>query len=739
MKWNLKILWLISVMPFLSYGQSSRFPQRSFQVNLTEDDIKIDGFLNEDIWLQAEPIGHFYQNFPEDSILAEHNTEIKMVYTNDALYIGVVCKTAGNYYVTPSLKRDFRAGGNDNITLIFDAFNDGANAFFFGVNPFGVMREGLISNGGQVLSDFSVSWDNIWSCRTSIGDQEWVAEIRIPFSTFRFNNGSTKWRFNSYRFDMQTYERSTYVRIPRNQWIFSLAYMADLHWQEPLEGSGTPVTVIPYLAGATSRDYFAGTPSNTSFSFGADFKIAVTPGLNLDLTVNPDFSQVEVDQQITDLSRFEIFFPERRQFFLENADLFSSFGFDRINPFFSRRIGVAIDTLTGVPVQNTIYGGARLSGKLNENWRLGLMTMQTAKEDAFNLPAFNYSVASLQRRLGARSFGGVIMVNKQNFQKNDGVDNYNRVFGLDYNLATNDNRWSGKTFLHKSFSAGESGNDWSHGLRLVRNQKSYQVDWNHEYVGENYNAEVGFIQRTGYGRINPEFKLFFYSPTGYLNWHGPIVGLEQIWQSGFGMTDQRIYAGYGISGSDNSNIELSMNREYIFLFSDFDPTGTESEPLRTGTDYTYYYFTGSYNSDQSKSFYFNTSLFTGEYFAGLRFGVFGDLNYRWQPFAIFGLRFAVNYFNMDHLPGWNSTILLGPNLELTLSRKLFINTFLQYNSQSENTNINVRLQWRFAPVSDFFLVWTENYFTHSGNPSDRFAFDITNRSIVAKVTYWLNI
>ncbi len=727
------------ITPVLTIGQDSSFPDRSYNILKIDVPVFIDGRLSEEIWEKVDHMGYFYQYFPEDSVRAVMDTEIRMVYDDDALYISVICKTIGDYYVTPSLKRDFRASGNDNITFIFDAFNDGANAFFFGINPFGVMREGLISNGGQELSDFSVNWDNKWSSATSIGNKQWIAEIRIPFSTFRFNNGTTKWRFNSYRFDMQSNERSTYVRIPRNQWIFSLAYMADLEWQEPLTGSGTSMSVIPYIASGVSKNFAAGTPVQRNLAIGGDFKVTLTPGLNLDLTVNPDFSQVEVDQQITDLSRFEIFFPERRQFFLENADLFSSFGSERINPFFSRRIGVAIDTLTGTPVQNTIYAGARLSGKLSENWRVGLLTMQTAREDDFQLPGYNFSVASLQRKFGSRSFGGIILVNKQNFGSETGLTNdFNRVVGLDYTLATSDNRWFGKCFIHRSFTGGSKGNDWTHGLRISRLKKRYQMDWNHEWVGEDYNAEVGFVQRKGYKRINPEAKLFYYSPAGFFNQHGPVIGLEQIWQSGFGMTDQRIYAGYRISGSDNSEFSLLLNREYIFLFSDFDPTGTGSTPLLNGTDYTYTYVVGGYSSDQSKTLFYNVSPFLGHYFSGKRLGVSGDLNYRWQPFAVFGLRYDYNYFDMEYLPKHKSTILLGPNIELTLSRKLFINTFVQYNSQSENTNINLRLQWRFAPVSDFFLVWTENYFS-SGDPSDRFVFDIVNRSLVAKVTYWLNI
>ena len=292
-------------------GQDSDL--KSVVIKKIETPIIIDGELDEDIWQQSDAADDFWQYFPSDSILAESNTEIKMAYDDRALYLGIICKSIGNNYIIPSLKRDFRAGGNDNITLIFDPFNDGANAFFFGTNPYGVLREGLISGGGEGRGGFTTSWDNKWKCKSSIGDDYWIAEIEILFSTLRFNPGSTQWKFNSYRFDMQTNETSTWSHIPRNQRIFSLGYMGDLLWEEPLKSTGSNISIIPYATTGYSKDYedltTEGGNSDLIYNIGGDAKIGITSSLNLDLTLNPDFSQVEVDRQITDLSRFEIFFP----------------------------------------------------------------------------------------------------------------------------------------------------------------------------------------------------------------------------------------------------------------------------------------------------------------------------------------------------------------------------------------------------------------------------------------------
>ncbi|MEO0331161.1 MAG: DUF5916 domain-containing protein, partial [Bacteroidota bacterium] len=270
-------------------------------------------------------------------------------------------------------------------------------------------------------------------------------------------------------------------------------------WDEPLKKPGANISVIPYLTAGMNRDFEdpEQTTPNWPRNAGADAKIALTSGLNLDLTVNPDFSQVEVDQQVTDLSRFELFFPERRQFFLENADLFGSFGLTRVNPFFSRRIGVARDTATGQNIQNPILFGARLSGKLNENLRVGLLNMQTAKEEENGLPSFNYTVATLQQKVFDRSNVSFIFVNKQRLgmRENELYTPYNRVLGIDYNLASADGRWSGKTYFHQAITPEDTTNQkWAHGMNLIYNTRHFGFNWKHAYINEGYNAEVGFIR-----------------------------------------------------------------------------------------------------------------------------------------------------------------------------------------------------------------------------------------------------
>ena len=319
------LLFVAVCSPLLLFGQMAMGvaggSEEGVFLRRSQEKVIIDGKLDEGAWYTGSPADNFWENFPTDTILCDSKTEIYMTFDDTHLYIGAKCYAPGKDYVVPSLRRDYRAGGSDNITFLLDPFRDRTNAFVFGMNPYGVMREALISNGGNSTGDWLGEWDNKWRGESAVFDEYWSCEVAIPFSTIRFPEGQTEWYFNSYRFDTQSNTRSTWQPIPQNQIIMSLAYMGRMQWEEPPAAAGSTISLIPYLTAGTLRDYEEGLPRENNFGVGGDAKIAVTTGLNLDLTVNPDFSQVEVDRQVINLSRFEVFFPERRQFFLENSSL----------------------------------------------------------------------------------------------------------------------------------------------------------------------------------------------------------------------------------------------------------------------------------------------------------------------------------------------------------------------------------------------------------------------------------
>jgi hypothetical protein len=469
-------------------------------VKHTINKINIDGKLDEFDWQKAKVATNFWQYFPTDSLQAKNQTEIKMMFDDKNLYLGVKINSTSNNYIIPSLRRDFRASGNDNVTFIFDTFKDGSNAFFFGTNPKGVKREALLSGGGTDLRGFNMAWDTKWVCETQIHDTYYIVEIAIPLTAFKFREGETSWKFNSYQFDTQDNERNTWMNIPQNQWIFNLAYTGEMVFEKPLGKSKAPIAIIPYINAFAGKDYENDTSIN-DVKFGGDAKFAIGNSMNLDMTFNPDFSQVEVDQQVTNLTRFEVSLPERRQFFIENSDLFGDFGNARDgNPFFSRRIGIAKD-LNGNSIENGIVAGARLSGKLNNNLRLGVLSVQTEEDIANKIPATNNSVIAVQQKLFSRSNISFLLINKQATKDYSFLakeDEFNRVIGIDYNLASKDNTWNGRYFIHKSFSPTTNGNDISAGISTEYNTRDFKIRLSGVYIEDDFRSVL---------RINPKSDL----------------------------------------------------------------------------------------------------------------------------------------------------------------------------------------------------------------------------------------
>ncbi|OAV43471.1 DUF5916 domain-containing protein [Lewinella sp. 4G2] len=732
----LLVLFLLPVSLWAQFDAATAdLPPSATATRFTET-IQLDGRLDEAQWTNSQPATNFWETFPADTGRVSDQTEIYFGFDDRNLYIGAKCYVQGQDFVVPSLRRDYRAGGNDNLTFVLNPFKDKTNAIVFGMNPLGVTREALIYNGGENGSDFREEWDNKWRGQSYIGEGFYSMELIIPYTSLRFPDGDTQWYFNAYRFDTQSNTRSTWHRIPQNQMIMSLAYMGTIDFIGGApQAQGKNLTVIPYLSGNFSRDYQEGTPSDWGGNIGGDAKVGIGSGLNLDLTVNPDFSQVEVDEQVINTSRFEIFFPERRQFFLENADLFGSFGFSRTNPFFSRRIGVTRDTTTGEGLQNPIYFGARLSGKANDDLRVGLLNMQAQDNFDQGLPSYNYTVGAVQQRVGTRSSIGGIIVNKQNFGEfadtSEVNANFNRVIGFDYNLVTSNNRWTGKTFLHRSFSEGEDGDDYVHGFNLEYNVRNWNVDYDHAYVGEDYNAEVGFVPRKGFFTTGLTARRIDYPTNPNVVEKGPSINARAFFQPDDGLTDRSVELGYGWSYTNTQQLRAELEYNYIFLFDEFDPTRSDATPLPGNRGYEFTTARASYRTDRRKRFSSSFEVQGGEFFNGYRYGFGGGLVYRYQPFGAINLRMNYQYIDLPEPYASTSLFLIGPRIDLTFSKSVFLTTFVQYNDQIENVNLNARLQWRFAPVSDFFLVYTDNY--------DSLDLSVKNRAVVAKVSYWLGL
>ncbi len=715
---------LISLSSLLVQAQKKN-NHFELHIHKTSTPVLIDGVMDESAWLNAETAGDFYMVLPMDTSHARVNTEVKMTYDNENLYIIAIChhRNLAPYRVE-SLRRDFTFGKNDNFIFFLDPFNDLTNGYTFGANAAGAQWDGMLYEGGKA----DLNWDNKWVSAVKNYDDKWIFEASIPFKTIRYKKGIPEWGVNFSRLDITEAEKSAWTPVPRQFPTASLAYTGQLIWDEPLTDPGLNLSLIPYALTGISKDYSTDKKPSFRKEVGIDAKIAVTSSLNLDLTVNPDYSQVEVDKQVTNLDRFELFFPEKRQFFLENNDLFGNFGFANIRPFFSRRIGL------GVPISF----GARLSGSLDKNWRIGLMNMETERVKETGLPAQNFTVLALQRRVFARSNVRLIFVNKQSLHYQPSKDSslpvysqFNRNIGAEYNLASSNNVWTGKFMMLKSFSPGNNDKSFTHAANLQYSSRHWLVGWQHEYAGGNYVAEVGYVPRTDYIKLNPAVSYLFFPRAGKVLSHGPRYTGTYYYNTDFRKTDNENILLYIFNLRDQGIFDAWVGNNYVKLLQPFDPTNSNKDSLLTGSTHRWKAFGVEYFSKPQRLLTYSiASRFGGYYAGGDRYSVTADIGYRFQPYLSITLS---TVYNRILLPApWNNTTfwLLGPRIDVTFTNKLFFTTFVQYNNQLKNINLNTRFQWRYRPASDLFLVYTDNYYSSP--------LYIRNRAFVLKFTYWWN-
>ncbi|MGB1038403.1 MAG: DUF5916 domain-containing protein [Bacteroidia bacterium] len=724
------LLLLFSGIGLVTLAQK---PRPTLSIHKTQEKIKVDGLLDEDVWKNSERTGDFYISTPIDTAYAQSKTEVMMTYDDKNIYVAAICyDELPGEHIIQSLKRDFSYPRSDAFSVIIDPFNDKTNGFSFAVNPKGVQREGVIQGGGNF--GVTTAWDNLWYSEVMMGDGKWFVEIAIPFNSIRFKEGGTEWSINFTRNDLKRNESSAWASVPRNFNIAVLNFCGKLVWDKPLEQPKKYVAIIPYLSGGLSKDYVANEDVKPIGNGGVDAKIAVSSSLQLDLTVNPDFSQVEVDRQQTNLSRFSLFFPERRNFFIENSDLFSNFGFRQIRPFFSRRIG--LQSGSAIP----ILGGARLSGKIGDDWRVGVMNMQTDRTSVGL--AQNFSVAAVQRQVGKSSNISFIGVNRSTIKEGEFVkEDHNRMIGSDFNFASSDRKHTGKVFLHKSFGPENLANDYTHASWYAYSTGNFFAMWNHEYVGENYDAKVGFvprvnrynpifdsIERKGYWRLEPMLRYkFFPKKSKHIIYHGPAVYLDRYTDKDYNLTDNQLAYRYEAQFKNTSVLKFGYRQWFTHLFFDRDVTFTDAIPIDSG-DYRYDNISLQYTTNPRKLLSGEASTIIGEYYSGYRKNAKLGLKYRLQPWGTFGLTYNYNSINMPHLDDDVEINLVGASAEMSFTKAIFFTTFFQYNTQADNFNINSRLQWRFRPLSDFYLVYSENYAATD--------LGVKNRALVLKLIYW---
>ena len=743
----------------LAIGISQNQPGAKLHIKKTKGTITLDGIRDEPDWKTADVADDWYSNYPVDTVRAPFQTEARFTFDDEYFYASFVCYDDDTPDIVNSLRRDFEYDLNDNVGFALGPYNDKLNGFFFVITPAGVQMEGTVTGGGTGNDSYSTFWDNKWYSKVVRYEDKWIAEMAIPFKSFRYKSDVKEWNISMDRWELKRNRKTSWIQTPIQFVTASFPYGGQLVWDDPIPSSKTNISLIPYVTANTSADNEVDpTVTDSGFQTGFDAKIAVSPSLNLDLTVNPDFSQVEVDDQIINLTRFEFRFPERRQFFLENSDLFDLAGYPGARPFFSRRVGLARDS-SGLFRQVPISYGARLSGSLNEKWRVNVLNMQTKEETAIGLPAQNYTVAAIQRNFWAQSSITLSFVNKQSFGVeladstkffSDNVfrevqvgnrtelrpNTYNRVVSLDLEMASEDTKWYHSSFISKSFDDFNDSENLS-GLVFGRYRtRTFSTHAGISFINQFFNAEAGFVPSI---RVYPGQYSFF----GNLTYtifpkNESIIRMSPFFNYDFTYipdgtnTDRSYELGYRFEFNNASSLEMSFNHVYQRLTNSFNLLNPdEFTGFLEGEEYDWNAFSFEYKSNPRKKFFYEISSSYGGFYNGDNFNLSGELSYRYQPYGNIALRFDFNDLRLAENYGQEQLFLIGPRIDLTFTDKIFLTTYVQYNNVLDNINLNARLQWRYQPASDLFIVYTENYL-----PED---ISSKNRALVLKMTYWLNL
>lgn len=747
---KLYFLFCLITFQFHLFSQSDYLDnQEKFQIKIgsATGEIQVDGDLSENTWKNADVAKDFWEKWPAVKPGVNPKTEVRMAYDDNFLYVAFTCYDSSNYIIQ-TLKRDVDFFDSDGVSIVLDPVNGRVNGFLFGISPLGVQSEGLLLPSGG--NSISFDWDNKWFSATKTFQDHWTAEMAIPFKTLRYKEGIKEWGINFIRNEKKGNKYHTWAPVPLQFPGVDLGYTGKMIWEESPKKVKGNVSLIPFVTGSYDQDFEEeGNPKDFKPNAGLDAKIAVSSSLNLDVTINPDFSQVEVDEQVTDLTRFSIFFPEKRTFFLENSDLLTDFGIPPARPFFSRTIGLDEDGET-VP----ILFGMRLSGNLNDAWRIAAMNMQT-KSQGEQL-AQNYSAVGFQRRFWKRSSLRGIFLNRQAMDGSDIAKNdYSRNAGLEFSYSSDDGQWSTWAGYNQSFKPDiditDNSGYWTAGF--FRQGNNLSVLNSLAGIGTNYYADMGFLGRVlhedatrdtsirrGYNQSFSFVNYAFYPKKGILNQH------EFIWEHyiafvhdhGLGEHSNEFKWSANFKNSAELDIGVNINTSDVVFPFHFSFTDNPLPAKR-------YHYTAAgfeYNSDRRKKYNFEASGQYGTFYNGNILTINGGLGLRIQPWGNFNLNAEYNDIDLPDEFGSAQLFLIQSRFEINFTNNLYWTTFVQYNTQAENFNVNSRLQWRFAPMSDFFLVYTDNYLVEEDLQSDKFrisSFGPKNRAIVFKVNYWLTL
>ena len=680
---------------------------------------EIDGdVLGEAIWDDVVPATGFRQNTPDAGQPASERTEVRIIYTADMVYFGIVCYVSDpSTIIVSDSRRDSSLADSDSFQIIIDTYLDRQNGFVFGTNPAGLEYDGQVTNEGQGSGrfggggfvrrsgsqqqrgsggGFNVNWDGVWQVGAEISEIGWTAEIAIPFRTLRYPSGDVQtWGLNFQRNIRSRNEQSYWAPLPRQFRLHRLSLAGELQGIEVPPQRNLKLT--PYVLGEALRRT-DDTKTTALGDFGADLKYSINPSVTLDLTYNTDFAQVEVDDQQINLDRFNLFFPEKRPFFLENAGLFSVGQPGQLEVFFSRRIGIG-ESGGQIP----ILGGGRLSGKVGNNTNIGFLNMQTQSANAAGTPSNNFTVARVRQDFQNRSNVGAMFVNRGGTGDLADDRDYNRSYAVD-------GRWGiGQTgtvsgFATQTDTPGMEGNTHAFNMAANYDSERYQLSGGFTEVGPNFNPEVGFYARRGYQRADTSFRTTFRpeNSLGILEWY-PHASHYTIWNFETGQQEtQYTHLDNGLEWRNGYQLSTGVNLIKEGVLEPFEIFPGVIVPVDT---YDHAEGIMRFNTNRGAPVSLSFRATVGGFFGGNRVQMGPDVSLR--AGETFNAQLSWSRNDID-LPGGAFVANLGTvRLNYSFTTRMFVQALVQYNDRADLWSSNLRFVLLSDANTGLFIVYSD--------------------------------
>ena len=740
-RWIIVSLFLITLLHAVVTNVHAESHDYQIKAYRTYESVEIDGDLTEEDWKHAEPINEFVQIEPYEGEIGSESMEVRILYDNENIYFGFTCyDTEISKLVANEMRRDSRdLHDNDTVFLILDTYDDKRSGFFFRVNALGAIQDRAVTNSGDTLNR---DWDAVVECKSKINDTYWTSELSIPFTQLRFKQSDQiVWGMNTGRELARNQEEMIWVPVPASYGGMAKYRTANLGRLTGLSGiaSSRNLEVLPYiLPGVTQiNEDNTGLETEGRFKIGADVKYGITSNLTADITYNTDFAQVEADEEQVNLTRFSLFFPEKRPFFLEGAGLFD-FGIPRTSfrrpppmlLFYSRRIGLAEGN--AIPI---IFGG-KTSGKIG-SYGVGFLNVLTdefhdadTENDPLDIPRTNYSVMRITKDVASGSRIGMIAVNK------DEIGDYNRAGGFDFEYRPNDSidvrgLWS------RTFEPDASGrnNAWYLGTNWRSNR--FRVEGSYTDIDENFNPAVGYVRRTGIRQFRGEMR-WVPMPQRF--------GIRQIWtgpEVNYLLNHDNELEEWNISYTNwfefdsGDYILFNGRRTFEHLNDIFEFREGVEIPIG---DYSSNSYSVRLSSSDSRPI--STTLGGGleDFYAGEVRRAYIQTTVKPNGHLSVSAQYQFNqvvnlptaYFT-DGNPRPVYVNLFRGRLDYSFTTGLFAKLFAQWNADTNVVSTNFLINYIYRPGSDFYFVFNQTYDTN-GTTRSR----LLDSTVVAKMTYWWN-